>query len=150
MHATGIPQSKREVTGHASVHKGWRAVLILLPAIAVIAVILGAVVSAGQSRCANGFGCGGLRNVGEMPITVTAYDVRELGTVDYDIEPGARDILIGTTNEVVVPRSCLTLDRGPFWTDRIVVQSTQEQTAVHVDSWGGRAILSPGPCPDRT
>lgn len=138
------------MSAQAPVHRGWRAALIVLPVVAVTAVIGGAVVSASQSRCANGFGCGGLRNIGDMPVTVIAHDVRGLGTVDYDIEPGSRDVLIGATNELVVPpRSCLALDRGPFWNDRIIVQSVSEVRTVPLDSWGGRALLTSGPCPDR-
>lgn len=123
------------------------ALLIALPAFGLVALLMLPFVSAPSSRCGNPFGCGSVRNAGESDLTVIAFLADGTERATYAIAPDSRDLLLGVTNEILVPEaSCLTVHGGPFWSDRTVVQTAGDPARVPIDHWGARVDLQGGAC----
>ncbi|TQK20894.1 hypothetical protein FBY40_3439 [Microbacterium sp. SLBN-154] len=123
------------------------ALLIALPAFGLVALMILPFVSAPSSSCGNPFGCGSVRNAGEEALTVVAFEADGAERATYAIAPDSRDLLLGVTNEILVPEaSCLTVHGGPFWLDRTAVQTSDDTARVPIDHWGARVDLRGGAC----
>jgi hypothetical protein len=121
--------------------------LFALPVIGLVALLVLPFVGAPASSCGNGFGCGSVRNAGEQDVTVVAFGADGAEQASYAVTPGSRDVLLGVDNAIEVPAgSCLTLEGGPFWLDRVVVDGLDGATRVPVDHWGARVTLTDGGC----